>query len=301
VPKSRGRKTRPRASASRPPGVSGDPQRRAIAGLATAAERAAARMDAAVRGDVSDPLQLTSLPPLFLDLAASGYGDLIPAERCVDDCLILVHAYAQLGIAAQVRTAELAITTASTGQHVSYGTLAPQWEDCMLRGHTIVWIPGLGHLVDPTAEQYPKIAACRGGPVIAAGPATAPNGDEVRRVETRRAGLQLAYTLTPAAATAALLNRPVVQAEGSGHARRGINVASQVVAWLAECQPPERIALIPNRRAAALIEAVRDLPEHPTAAGDRRFVLPGPHGEPVIVRLDEIPLPEGTPPAVKVK
>ncbi|MGH3305026.1 MAG: hypothetical protein ACRDOK_25830 [Streptosporangiaceae bacterium] len=77
-------------------------------------------------------------------------------------------------------------------------------------------------------------------------------------------------------------------------------MASQVVAWLAECQPPERISLIPNRRAAALVEAVRDLPEHSTAVGDRPFVLPGPHGEPVIARLDNIPLPEGTPPAVHV-
>jgi hypothetical protein len=38
-------------------------------------------MDAAVGGDVSDPLQLTSLPPLFLDLAASGYGVLATADR----------------------------------------------------------------------------------------------------------------------------------------------------------------------------------------------------------------------------
>jgi hypothetical protein len=66
-------------------------------------------MDAMAGEDVSDPLQLTSLPPLFLDLVAAGYGDAIPAERCVDDCLILVHAYAQLGIAAEVRAAELVI------------------------------------------------------------------------------------------------------------------------------------------------------------------------------------------------
>ncbi|MGH3305025.1 MAG: hypothetical protein ACRDOK_25825 [Streptosporangiaceae bacterium] len=88
-------------------------------------------------GDVSDSLQLTSLPPLFLDLVAAGYGDAIPAERCVDDCLILIYAYAQLGIAAQVRAAELVITRASAGQDITYGTLAPWWEDGMLHGHTV--------------------------------------------------------------------------------------------------------------------------------------------------------------------
>ncbi|MDX6394105.1 MAG: hypothetical protein QOJ73_5168, partial [Streptosporangiaceae bacterium] len=59
---------------------------------------------------------------------------------------------------------ELVITRAFTGQYISYGTLAPWWEDGMLHGQTIVWIPGLGHLVDPTVERYPEIAACRGGP-----------------------------------------------------------------------------------------------------------------------------------------
>jgi hypothetical protein len=164
----------------------------------------------------------------------------------------------------------------------------------MLHGHTVVWIPALGHLVDVTAEQYDEIAACRGGPVIAASPAGA-GRDDIRQVEIRRGDLLLTYTLAPATVTAALPDHPVIRAEG-GHRRRGINVASQIAAWLAGCQAPEQARKIPNRRVAALVEAVRDLPEKPTAAGDRRFVFPGPHGKPVIRRLDEIPLPEGTPP-----
>ena len=82
-------------------------------------------MDEMAGRDVSDPLQLTSLPPLFLDLVASGYQNAIPAERCADDCLILVHVYAQLGIAAQVRTVELVVTRASSGQRITHGTMAP--------------------------------------------------------------------------------------------------------------------------------------------------------------------------------
>ena len=94
----------------------------------------------------------------------------------------------------------------------------------MLHGHTVVWIPSLGHLVDVTAEQYDEIAACRGGPVIAASLADT-GSDDTRRVETRRGDLLLTYALAPAAVTAALLDHPVIRAEG-GHRRRGINVAS---------------------------------------------------------------------------
>jgi hypothetical protein len=252
-------------------------------------------------GDVSDPLQMTSLLPLFLDLAASGYGEAIPAERCVDDCLTLVHAYAQLGIRAHVRAVELVVTSASTGQSVTHGTLAPWWQDGMLHGHSVVWLPGLGHLVDVTAEQFAEIAARRAGPVIAVGPAATGGDDGTLRIEVRRGDLLLTYTLAPAAMTAVLLDHPVIRAEPGGHRRRGINVASQVVAWLAERQPPERTRLIPSRRAAALVDAVRDLPERPTAAGDSRFVLPAQPGGTVTARLDDIPLPEGTPPAAEAE
>ena len=164
-------------------------------------------MDEMAGRDTSDPLQLTSLPALFLDLVASGYGNVIPAERCADDCLILVHAYAQLGIAAQVRAVELVVTRASAGQRVTHGTLAPWWEDGMLHGHTVVWIPALGHLVDVTAEQYDEIAACHGGPVIAASPASA-GRDDIQQVEIRRGDPLLTYTLAPATVTAALPDRP---------------------------------------------------------------------------------------------
>lgn len=61
---------------------------------------------------------------------------------------------------------------------------------------------------------------------------------------------------------------------------------------------PHRVSVIPHQPVAALVEAARDPPEYRTPTGDRRFILTGPHGEPRTVRLDQIPLPEGTPPKV---
>lgn len=246
--------------------------------------------------NVLDPLQLTSLPPLFLDLVAAGSGDEVPTERCVDDCLILVQAYAQLGIAAETLAAELVAVRSSTGQSATHGSLTPRWEDSLFHGHTVIWIPALRHLIDPTAEQYDEIAACRCGPIIDKC-RVVHVGAGVQQMETRRAGLRLSYRTLSAAATAPLLDHPVVRNSSDAYRRRGINIASQVVAWLAESQTLERIRLIPNKRAAVLVEAVRGLPEQPTEDGDCRFVLTGPRGEAVIARLDEIPLPAGTPTA----
>ncbi|QFY13721.1 hypothetical protein GBF35_50580 [Nonomuraea phyllanthi] len=46
--------------------------------------------------------------PLFIDVVAAE--NLLPSERCLDDCMTLAHAYAQLGIPAEVRAVQLALT-----------------------------------------------------------------------------------------------------------------------------------------------------------------------------------------------
>lgn len=74
-------------------------------------------------------------------------------------------------------------------------------------------------------------------------------------------------------------------------------MASAAVRLPADFLPAGQARLIPHPRAAVLAEAVGDLPYHRTAAGDLRFMLPGPDGNPVAARLDEIPLPDGTLPA----
>ncbi|TDC91039.1 hypothetical protein E1292_43035 [Nonomuraea deserti] len=185
--------------------------------------------------------------------------------------MTLAHAYAQLGIPAQVRAVDLAITNVSDMTVISRGTLTPRWEDSMIHGHTIVWLPTLDHLIDVTAEQFPEIAALDEGPVVAgrAGPQAAQ--DPAERVHFKRKHLRMTYTLAPLETTVALLDHPVPRASMSDYRRRGVNVATAAVAILADSLPRMRLPQVPHRRAAALIEAVRDLPEHPHAEG-RRFL-----------------------------
>src|ERR1017187_2559090 len=117
VPRSRGRKP-----ARRP---ARHPRRR---GPGPAAEDAGARLTGLLEyGDPADPVQVTALLPLFLDAVAADHR--LPAERCLDDCVVLAHAYAQLGIAAEVRAAELVITSAATGHSSTHGSLNPRWTD----------------------------------------------------------------------------------------------------------------------------------------------------------------------------
>lgn len=235
--------------------------------------------------------------PLFIDAFAAEH--LLPAERCLNDCMTLVHAYAQLGIPAQVRAVELITTNTSTKSSVTYGSLAPRWEDDMIHGHTVVWLPFLGHVVDVTAEQFPEIAVLSEGPIIAGHTEPRATGIALERITVKRKNLLLVYTLAPMETTIALLNHPIPRADVANHQRYGLNVASAVVTILATSLPQEKVRLIPHLRAAALVEAVRELPEYQTSTEDRRFLLPGQDGEPVVVQLDQIPLPAGTPPVAE--
>ncbi|MFI6705377.1 hypothetical protein ACIBF7_03025 [Nonomuraea sp. NPDC050478] len=260
--------------------------------------RAAARVAGTIAyRSPSDPMQIPSILPLFIDVVATEY--LLPAERCLDDCMTLVHAYAQLGIPAQIRAAEVSITNTSTKTTISRGSLTPHWEGDAIHGHTVVWLPTLDHLVDVTVEQFPEIAAIGEGPVIASRPGKQAIDDPLERLQVKRKNLRMTYTLAPLDTAVALLDYPVPRASMAGYRRRGVNVATAAVVILADSLPQASISLIPHRRAAALIEAVHGLPEHRTPTEDRRFLLPGQDGAPVVVQLDEIPLPMGTPSVVE--
>jgi hypothetical protein len=235
------------------------------------------------------------VPPLLIDAIAAEHG--LPAERCLDDCLTLAHAYAQLGMCAQVRAAELAVTVPD-GRSATYGSLMPRWEDGMVHGHAVVWLPGPAHLIDVTACQFPPVAAEGLGPVIAAGaalPRRASQAGGTDRVGVMWGDLQLVYTLAPITVTAAMLDSPVMARPDDQHRRRGMNVAAETVRLLAASLPARRLPMIPHPRAAALALAVGDLSACQDQNGDWQFILPGP----VTVRLDQIPLPDGTPPPAR--
>lgn len=296
--KSRGRKTgkQPRARAnpegrhSGEPGRAVSPTREWRIFISTISE-----------AELSDSLVLPSLPALYLNAVVSPYQDMLPSGRCVDDCLVLAHSYAQFGIEAQVRTAVLTITDSATGAMETHGSLQPLWEDGMLHGHTVVWLPAQRILIDPTAEQYEGIDAYREGPVIAqGGPARDDRqlkADGKPRVTTARGFLRLRYQLGSADDARAVLGHPVVRAEGDGHRRRGLNVASNVGALLT-ARPEEDTAAIPYPRAAALISALRRMDRQEDEDGNVVFRLSGPGpSDARLVKLDEIALPGSVPPA----
>ena len=279
-------------------GGSGNPQRRAaeahLAALVDPVERALARLrHLLVFGDASDPLQAVCVPALVLDAIVAANADVLPAERCVDDCTTLVHAYAQLGIKAQVRAVELTITDTRTGEASTHGSPTPWWEDGMIHGHTVVWIPQPGCLIDPTADQFAPLRAQDSGPVIA----TRSPGDE-GPVRLQRGRLQLSYSLASHQASAELLDHPDAQADLLGHRRRGLNIASAALAVMDEHLPSARRRRIPHPRVAALLAAITGLPDSRTPEGDWRFAVPGPDGKPIHLRLDELPLAAKTPPVI---
>lgn len=296
MPKSRGRKP---GRASRRGNQPGDPRHRAAlaraASLTDPAAQAWARLIRLLAfGDAADPLQVISVPPLYMDTVVAEAAGAVAEERCLDDCTILACCYAHLGITAQVRAARLIITDTRDRSVTAHGTLAPSWEDGLLHGHTVVWVPAHRCLIDPTILQFlPEDSLSWQAVIARAGPGSQPP-DTVTASHGR---FRVTYTLAPPEATAEVLGHPRMAAEHGDLLRRGMNVASAVVAFTAEHLPAERVRQVPHPRAAALLTATRDLTGGQAASGDWRFTAPGADGKPAFLTLAEIPLPAGTPPA----
>lgn len=295
MPKSRSRKTGRAGRANLP----GDPRHRAA--LARAAElpgpaaQAWARMIRLLAfGDTADPLQVISVPALFLDTIVAEAAGTIPEERCLHDCVILACSYAHLGITAQIRAAELAITDTRDRSSTTCGALTPRWEDGLLHGHTIVWLPAQRCLIDPTVLQFLPEDTRRWEAVIACAP---PGSQTPETVTTSHGRFRITYTLAPPEATGPLLSSPCMTDEHAGLLRRGMNIASAALTLMAEHIPADRARHIPYPRASALLTATRKLPARQNPDGDWRFTAPGADSEPVPLTLADIPLPAGTPPA----
>ncbi|HEX6452911.1 MAG TPA: hypothetical protein VF060_26065 [Trebonia sp.] len=297
MPKSRKRQSRLMRKIR---GTSGDPRKRSPERIPEQVLLASAILQKAAAVKLSGPLPFAALPPLAQHTIRSRFQEALPPERCVDDCLVLAHAYAELGIEAQVRVAELTVTDVTTSARTAHGTAGAHWEDGVFSGHTVVWLPAHRHLIDPAAEQFKEIAVYKAGPVIAAaGPAradgTGADEDEVK-VTVARGYLRLGYVLGSRAASAEALDHPSVRAEWDANRRRGVNVASEVVWLLANERTPTDTAVIPYPRAAALIDGARRVDRHGSLGEDFFFRQRGADpSQARPIRLHEIPLPSGTP------
>jgi hypothetical protein len=99
------------------------PRRRSLAGPAAQARARLTRLLAF--GDAADPLQVISVPPMYMDIIVAEAAGAIEEERCADDCVILACAYAHLGIAAEIRAATLTVTDTRDRSITAHGTLTP--------------------------------------------------------------------------------------------------------------------------------------------------------------------------------
>jgi hypothetical protein len=321
MPKSRKRQSRLTRKLR---GTSGDPRKRSPEQIPERALLASAILQKAAAVSLSGPLPFAALPPLALHTIESRFAGGRPPASCVDDCVALAHAYAELGIEAQVRVATLNVTNVTTRAQYVHGTPQPRWDDGVFSGHTVVWLPGHRHLVDPAAERFKEIAVYKAGPVIAAaGPAQpdeagadeagtdeagtdeagtdGPGADEDEvQVTVARSYLRLGYVLGSRTASAVALDHPAARAEWDANRRRGVNIASEVVWLLANQRTPADTSAIPYPRAVALIDAARGVDRHSSLGEDFFFRERGADpSQARPIRLHEIPLPFGTPaPAV---
>lgn len=298
MPKSRKRKKkqakgRGRSGASRPaaPTLAGLP----VTGLRLdpALRAAAAAMPEVTRGHVASAIgKLVAAVPSLDAVIREDLG--IPPNICVEACRWLHYAYAQLGIQS-VLTATGLVVSGRSGNAILRAPTSPSWDGTMMDGHAVLCLPEVRRFVDPTVEQYPEVARYRIGPVsgLAAGqhggtavrPAPFVPGDQL---VVQRKNLTLVYTLGGQADTQVIMGHWVVRDRAEVHRRAGINLATLAVDYI-RTDPELREAAIP--RLHVLLTAVGDSPvRHDPGTGDWLFDMP--EGQ---LRLDELPLPPGTP------
>lgn len=111
------------------------------------------RLAALLQPQVPADVLVTHLPAYLWVKLAEGN----PANTCVSACMTLHHAYAQLGITADVVPTGLIVHDAA-GERAQFATDRPHWRsETVLVGHTVLLLPEHDRLVDPTIEQVPSI------------------------------------------------------------------------------------------------------------------------------------------------
>ncbi len=212
------------------------------------------------------------------------------ANACVDGCAILLHAYEQLGIAAQLHPVGVEVQDAS-GNRVRYATDEPHWAaDTVFVGHTVLLLPELGKLVDPTVEQVPQVRALGTGPLIAAIPldqvSNLSRGDAVFGVP--RGDLIIGYTPVQPAYRTVLVDAPLLVANADRYRRAGINLATLVLNLLREPSIIDRVRQAPYPKIHAFLDAIGDARIEPGGDGDTLIWLPDGASGTVRTRLDEL-------------
>jgi hypothetical protein len=228
-----------------------------------------------------------------------------PANRCLDGCRILQRCYALFGIRSEIRAVDLVVTD-ETGQMVRHGSPRPSWEGNVLDGHCILHLPGEQRIIDATIEQFREIGRLKMGPIVGRmavqlTPGQRGTGGSLpagSQLPVRRANLTLLYTMADDDATRVILDHPAAHTDPDGLQRAGVNIASTALEFLRRDSSARQLDMSPYPRVVALLAAIGDAPAETDESGDWYFSVPGDDGQTRRLRLDQIPLPPGTPPAV---
>lgn len=245
------------------------------------------------------PDQLVELVLPFLWAAISDGR--VPANICVDACQTIRNAYGQLGVRAELLPVSVAIRK-KNGTGTSYGSLTPSWTGTSWNGHCALILPDSERFVDPTIEQFDEVRKIGMGPMVGkVAMASREDGSLVEpgaQIVMQRGDLVMTYTVAGPDALASIVEHPEVIAHVDRHRRTGVNTASLTLAALRAEGVRDRAMQAPHQRLRALLQAVADAPYESDEAQDVRFRLPDQSGqEQRRLRLDEIPLPPGTPAA----
>lgn len=244
-------------------------------------------------------LLITIVPTLWTGMLRGR-----PANICVDGCRILQSSYALLGIRSEIRAVHLAVTD-EAGRTLAHGSLEPSWEGNVLDGHCILYLPDEQRVVDATVEQFPEASRLKRGPLV--GRMAVPLAPGLQRtignlpagaqLPIRREGLTLLYTVASDNATRIILDHPAARDHSAEHQRAGVNLASAALEFLRRHSKNRQLDMSPYPRAAALLAAIGDVPAEPDESGAWYFSISGDGSETRRLRLDELPLPPGTPPS----
>jgi hypothetical protein len=112
----------------------------------------------------------------------------------------------------------------------------------------------------------------------------------------QRKNLLLTYTTPPAACSSVLTGAPWDEHVLPGYQRAGVNLAAHTMIALRIPEVIERTRQAPYPRLCALLDLLAQAPEDDSGE-DWIFHLPGSDGVVRPFRLDEVPLPAGTPAA----
>lgn len=215
------------------------------------------------------------------------------ANVCADACLALKGAYRLLGIDARITPVSVQIEPPTGGVSV-YGQ-NPRWDGKIFRGHCVLWLPGLGRIVDPTIQQFPELAREDGPFIGRIGAASQAMPDELTigtGVPIVRDGAQVMYRVVGDEAL-------VTDSEAAAHAaalnpKGPANLAGWAVSVMAVPEVASRVREAPFPRIHALIDAITgaEVDAGPTGY---RFLLPGPDGQPTPTWIDDLPLGHPAP------